>query len=405
MIGHLGVYRRALVERIGGFRSGYEGSQDWDLALRATAATQPDRIRHIPAILYHWRYNSGTPSFSESFLERCKDAGLRAVQDWLQDSGFVDAAVAPARLTPEWIRVSYALPRDLPLVSVIIPTRNRASLLKVAAASVLNTTEWPRDRLELIIADNGSTEQDALDLLGVLAEDERVHIESQPGPFNFARLNNHAIARSRGDIIVLLNNDVEVQDPNWLTEMVKLARLREVGAVGAKLIYPDGRVQHGGVATGPDGIAAHILSGLDARDPGYFGQLGLTRALSAVTAACMVTRRVVYDEVSGFDEEFAVAFNDVDFCLRLQDFGYRVVWTPDAVLVHHESASRSADYEDGRLPDAQLEWQKLKSRWGSTLDQDPYHNPNILLHDGGGPRFPSEPRRTRPWRRQAQQGA
>ena len=185
MISHLGVYRRTLLERIGGFRLGYEGSQDWDLALRATAATQPDRIRHIPAILYHWRWNSGTLSFSEALLDRCKDAGRRAVQDWLHSEGIVDAAVEPARLTPEWLRVSYPLPRDLPVVSVIIPTRNRASLLKVAAAGVLDITEWPHDKLELVIADNGSTEQDALSLLRALDKDDRVQIHSVPGPFNF----------------------------------------------------------------------------------------------------------------------------------------------------------------------------------------------------------------------------
>ena len=397
MISHLGVYRRSLIEAIGGFRLGYEGSQDWDLALRATAATQPDRIRHIPAILYHWRWNSGTLSFSESLLERCKDAGVRAVQDWLRDSGISGAIVEPARLASGWTRVSYPLPRELPIVSVIIPTRNRASLLSVAVEGVLEKTSWPRDKLELVIADNGSTEQDALRLLDGLATDRRVRVENVPGPFNFARMNNQAIRQSNGEIALLLNNDIEVQDPDWLSEMVRLALQREIGAVGAKLIYPDGRVQHGGVATGPRGIAAHILSNSDVNDPGYFGQLGLARSLSAVTAACMATRRAVYDEVGGLDEDFAVAFNDVDFCLRLRDFGYRVVWTPDAILIHHESATRSADYASGRLPEAGSEWQKLKGRWGSTLDQDVYHNPNILLHDGGGPCVPCVPRRGRPW--------
>ena len=402
MISHLGVYRRALLEAIGGFRLGYEGSQDWDLALRATAATQPDRIRHIPAILYHWRWNSGTLSFSESLLERCKDAGLRAVQDWLHSSGIEGATVEPSRLTPGWTRVSYPLPRDLPRVSVVIPTRNRANLLRLAAEGVLTMTNWPHDKLELVIADNGSTEQDAQHLLRSLSHDTRVQVLDVPGPFNFANMNNRAVRQSCGEIVVLLNNDIEVQDPDWLSEMARLALQREIGAVGAKLVYPDGRVQHGGVATGPDGIAAHILSLLDRDNPGYFGQLGLTRSLSAVTAACMATRRAIYDEVGGLDEDFAVAFNDVDFCLRLQDFGYRVVWTPDAVLVHHESATRSADYHSGRLPEAQHEWQKLKRRWGSTLDQDPYHNPNVLLHDGGGPCFPAASRRSKPWQPFAQ---
>ena len=400
MISHLGAYRRTLLEEIGGLRVGFEGSQDWDLALRATATTTPDRVRHIPAVLYHWRWKTGTSSFSEAWLSHCIAAGRRAVEDWLITQNAPGARIEPARLAPTWNRVVYALPDPLPLVSVIVPTRDRGVLLKRVCDDVLYATHWPDHRLELVVVDNGSTEAEALEVLDWLRANPRARVLRFDEAFNYSRMNNLGVAEARGEVLVLLNNDIEVVEPDWLEEMVRLALRRGIGIVGAKLLYPDGRVQHGGVAMGPDGMIAHLLSHAAADDLGYTGQLGLTRALSVVTGACMVMRREVYEELGGFDEAFAVTFNDADLCLRAQDLGYRVVWTPDAVLVHCESATRGVDWLLHNRPHAHGEWMAMRHRWGQAVDFDPFHNPNTILHgEAGGPLIPAPPRRVAPWRR------
>lgn len=400
MISHLGAYRRTLLEKIGGLREGLEGSQDWDLALRATAMTTPDRVRHIPAVLYHWRWKAGTSSFSEAWLSRCIETGRRAVEDWLTTQNAAGARVEPARLAPTWNRVVYPLPDPLPFVSVVIPTKDRGALLKRICNDVLYKTTWSGQRLEILIIDNDSSESEALDVLARLREHPQVRILSCNEPFNYSRLNNVAAAQARGDVLAFLNNDLEVIQASWLEEMVRLALRREIGIVGAKLLYPDGKVQHGGVAMGPGGMIAHVLSNSEADDVGYMGQLGLTRALSVVTGACMVMRREVFEELGGFDERFAVTFNDSDLCLRAGDLGYRVVWTPDAVLVHHESATRGSDWLLHNRSYANREWTAMRRRWGQVIDADPYHNPNTILHgEAGGPLIPAPPRRIPPWRR------
>jgi GT2 family glycosyltransferase len=396
VISHLGVYRRSLLTRLGGLRPGFEGSQDYDLALRATDATMPDRIRHIPAVLYHWRRSPDGSSFSEAWLDQCTGAARRAIRDHLDRRGYPGATIGPVPLAPDWHQVTYPVPAPAPLVSVIVPTRDHADLLRRTCEGVLHGTDYAP--LELIVVDNDTSEAAALAVLRDLDGDPRVRILSHPGPFNYPAMNNAAVRLARGEILVLLNNDIEVVDPGWLRQMVGHAVRHDVGAVGAKLLYPDGRVQHVGVSLGPNGSVAHLLRFAGGDDPGYFGQLVLTRALSAVTGACLALRREVFEEVGGLDERLAVAFNDVDLCLRLGDYGYRVVWAAAARLVHLESASRGADSEGERERRAYGEWEFLRRRWGSVLDNDPFHNPNLemQLHP---PTIPSPPRRTRPWRR------
>jgi GT2 family glycosyltransferase len=396
MISHLGVYRRSLVTQLGGLRVGLEGSQDYDLALRATDATTPDRIRHIPAVLYHWRQSAEAASFSETLHDRCVSAARRAIRDHLDRRGYPDATIAPAPLIPFFSHVTYAVPEPAPLVSAIIPTRDRADLLRRTCDGILHETDYAS--VEVIVVDNGSQEAPALALLQSLAEDPRVKIISYPGPFNYSAMNNAAARIARGEVIALLNNDLEVIDPGWLREMVGHALRREVGAVGAKLLYPDGRVQHAGVVMGPNGSMDHLLRFAGGDDHGYCGQLALTRALSAVTGACLVLRRAVFEEVGGLDEQLAVTFNDIDLCLRLRDHGYRIVWTPAAQLFHLESATRGSDMEGEKQARALREWTFMQHRWGSVLDIDPYQNPNIRIHTHP-PAIPSPPRRTKPWRR------
>jgi glycosyltransferase involved in cell wall biosynthesis len=423
MVSHLGVYRRSLLERIGRLRVGFEGSQDYDLMLRAAEATMPNLIRHVPAILYHWRRSARSFSFSDLSLDRCIAAARRAIRSHLERTRTL-ARVEAASKTHSFTRVVYALPSERPLVSVIVPTRDRTDLLACCADGVLTRTDY--EPLELIIVDNDSQAPETHQLLSRLAEDPRVRIMQHPGDFNYAAINNRAVQEARGDIVVLLNNDVDVISSWWLEEMVSHALRPEVGAVGAKLLYPDGRVQHAGVVLGVGHGAGHFFHLAPRDDAGYFGLLALTRRVSAVTAACMALRRSIYLDVGGLDEDnFPVAFNDVDLCLRIGERGYSIVWTPHAELYHLESATRGADlgaegstrlerdaeqlrrrwgavlscdpyYEQDRVAADAPAGEQLRRRWGAVLSCDPYYNPNCsILAACFEPGFP--PRRPKPW--------
>lgn len=385
MISHLGAYRRDLLERIGGFREGFEGSQDHDLALRAVgAAGGAAAVRHIPAVLYHWRQGAAASSFSESQIERCVDAARRAIAEALAAAGS-RAQVVPNPLVRVYHRIVHPLPEPAPLVSVIVPTRDRGELLGACMEGLLRGTDYPR--IEVLIVDNASTDPGTLALLARMAGDPRVRVLPVPGAFNYSRLNNLAAAEARGEVLVLLNNDIEVIDPGWLREMVSHAMRPEIGAVGAKLLYPDGTVQHAGVLLGvgwPRGVAGHVYLGAQGDDPGPFGLLAVTRSVAAVTAACLAVRRTLYDEVGGLNErELTVAFNDVDFCLRLHARGYRNLWTPFSVLFHKESASRGDDLTGAKARRFQGEIDYMRLQWAELLDNDPYWNPNLSLTSTG----------------------
>lgn len=380
MISHLGCYRRDLLERIGGFRLGFEGSQDYDLALRAVSAAGPRAVRHIPAVLYHWRQGGADASFSESQLQRCIDAARRSIAEALEAEGRGDRVVDNP-LVPVFNRVVRNLPDPAPLVSIIVPTRDRHELLAPCVEGILRRTDYPA--IELIIVDNDSSAPETLALFDRLASDARVSILRSPGPFNYSRLNNLAAEAARGEVLLLLNNDTEVIDPGWLREMVSQAIRPGIGAVGAKLLYPDDTVQHGGVILGigwPGGVAGHAYPGAPRHDPGAFGHLGLVRSVAAVTGACLAVRKALYAEVGGLDEvHLAVAFNDVDFCLRLMEAGYRNLWTPFAELHHKESASRGDDLVGRKAARFQAEVDYMRTRWGRLLDHDPYWNPCLSL--------------------------
>ena len=395
LISHLGVFRRSLIEKVGGFRLGYEGSQDYDLALRVVDATVPARIHHIPAVLYHWRSNTGEATFSEAFMQRCIDTARRALADHLERRGQA-GVVLPHPQLPLWQRVKRAVPDPAPLVSVVIPTRDKPEILGPCVEGLLNRTDYRN--LQVIIVDHQSTDPAALDLLGRLAEDPRVEIMPYEGPFNYSAINNAAVKRARGPLLALLNNDVDVIDPDWLDEMVALAVLPEVGAVGAKLLYPDDRVQHAGVLLGPGGVAGHYFHLVGGDQLGYFGRAVMTSSVAAVTAACLVVRRTVFDEVGGFDaENLPVAFNDVDLCLKISTAGYRNVWTPHARLYHHESISRGSDQVGDRLHAFNREVEFMLQKWDGVLAADPFYNPNLDLPAANfAMSFP--PRRRKPWK-------
>jgi glycosyltransferase involved in cell wall biosynthesis len=379
MICHLGVYYRDLVVSLGGFREGFEGAQDHDLALRCTAAVSRHEIVHIPRILYHWRAIEGSTALATTEKPAAVSAAQRAVTEHVRlfDSG---ATVEPAVEAPMFLRVRHSLPTPAPLVSIVICTRDHASLLRTAIESICDKTTYPH--YEIVVLDNGSCDAATLDYLASISARSGITVIRDDSPFNYSRLNNTAVRHARGQVLCLLNDDIEVLTPEWLDEMVSFAVQADVGAVGARLWYPDGTLQHGGVIIGAGGVAGHAHPRLAKGQRGYFSRAVLQQELSAVTGACLVVRRDVYDEVGGLDEKIAVAFNDVDLCLRIRAAGYRNIWTPFAELIHHESASRGYEDNPEKLARFQREIRFMQDRWGDVLDTDPYYNPNLSMRSG-----------------------
>lgn len=395
MISHLGVYRTSLIKQLGGLRTGYEGSQDHDLALRVVANSSPERIRHIPHILYHWRQYSGSETFSSSNPDRAAASSRRAVADHLQQLG-EDAKVVPEPNFGIWNRIIWPIPAVEPEVTVVIPTRDRTDLLRPCLEGLLGSTDY--SAIRVIVVDNDSIEPTTHRYLEQTAEDPRVRVLRIPGPFNYSALNNKAVNEAKSPFILFLNNDVEVREPGWLREMVSLALRPGVGAVGAKLLFENGLVQHGGVVLGVLGVANHAHKFVHGAEPGYSGRLCLLQEFTAVTAACMLTSRAAFLSVGGFDEEnLPIAYNDIDYCLRLREAGLRILWTPHAELVHHESMTRG---NEEQTPEQrrrfEIETEHLKRRWGAVLRYDSAYNPNLTT-TGTDFSLSDVPRRSRPW--------
>lgn len=388
MVGNLAAYRRSAVLSIGGARPGLPTGHGYDLSLRMGGATAPHRIRHIPRILYHRLYGeNGAAHFSSWEMSETLAVNRAIARDFLVNAGRPDATVVAAVESPLTTRVIWPVPDPAPLVSLIVPTRDHLELISRCVAGILHRTDYPA--IELLILDHDSQDKTTLAFLAHLkAKDARVRVLPISGPFNYAAMNNRALREARGDVVVLLNNDIDVIGPGWLREMVSHALRPDVGAVGAKLLYEDGLIQHAGVVLGVGthaggcGVAGHFGHGADRRDIGYFGQYAVTREVSAVTGACMALRREVYAEVGGLDEaNLPVAFNDVDLCLRIRDHGLRIVWTPFAELYHLESRSRGTDTTPEQIARAAREADYMRARWGQVLDQDPFYNANFDRRD------------------------
>lgn len=374
-IGHLVVARRDLVETVGGFRVGFEGSQDYDLLLRMTERLDPAEIGHLPHVLYHWRSIAGSTARATGEKSYAEDAGVRAVQEHLDRTG--RQAIAEVGAAPTTYHVRYRLDRP-PLVSIVVPTRDQGDLLRTCIESVRERSAYPA--IELIVVDNQSTDPATVAYLAELDTRDGTRVIHYDAPFNYAAINNTAVAASAGELVLLLNNDTEVITPGWLEEMVGLALRPQIGAVGAKLRYSDGSIQHGGVVLGIGGVAGHSHKLAEPDAYGYFSRLVCTHAIGAVTGACLLTRRQVWDELGGLDDDaLAVAFNDIDYCLKLQRAGYRVVWTPWAELFHHESKSRGHDDTPEKARRFQAEVLTMLGRWGDALEHDPSFNPNLSL--------------------------
>jgi GT2 family glycosyltransferase len=393
LISHLGVYRTAMVRQVGGFREGFEGSQDYEMALRVIEHTQPDRIRHIPLILYHWRAIPGSAALDVDQKSYATDAARLAVQAHFTRTG-VQATIEPAPRATYYHRIRYRLPEPRPHVTIIIPTKDRVDLLSRCVGSIVSRSTY--GTFDIVIVDNGSREPESHSYFDQVQHNSCVSVQRIDEPFNFSRLNNLAAARARGPLLCFLNNDTEVISADWLEELASHAAREGVGAVGAMLYYPDNTMQHAGVVLGLGGIASHAHRGQRRGMPGNYGRAALTQAMSAVTAACMVLRKTTFDAVGGFDETLAVAYNDVDLCLRLGAKGFRNVWTPFAELYHFESISRGDDLQGENRPRFLAESQAMRDRWQGLLTADPYYNPNLSLTRADlWLAYP--PRHRRPW--------
>jgi glycosyltransferase involved in cell wall biosynthesis len=372
MFSHLGVYQTDLLRKVGGFRQGFEGAQDHDLVLRCMEHIRPDQIHHIPKVLYHWRVHADSTASSTDAKPYAQIAGTRALNEHFQRTG----VKGHIESLEHGYRAHYDLPNPAPRVSLIIPTRNAASLVRQCVDSIVALTTYPN--YEIVLVDNGSNDVEAVTYFRELASRPGFKVIRDDGEFNYSALNNKAVAQSSGRIIGLVNNDIEVISPNWLSEMVSIAIQTGVGAVGARLWYPDETLQHGGVVLGIGGVANHSHKHLARGRKGYFGRADLIQSFSAVTAACLVVDRVHYEAVGGLDEvNLKVAFNDVDFCLRLREAGLRNVWTPYAELFHHESATRGEDIQPEKRQRFVAEVDYMMQHWGSVLERDPAYNPNL----------------------------
>lgn len=374
---HLAAYLTERVKDLGGFREGFEGSQDYDLALRFTEDLAAKNIRHISQILYHWRSTSGSTAATLNAKNYAAKAGLKAVTEHLKRLKVkAETTLIPHRGT--MLRVRYDLPNPEPLVSIIIPTKDEVELLAICLKSIWTQTSYTN--YEIIIVDNNSSKQKTLDYFAELASDNKARVMHYHKPFNYSAINNFAARAANGSVLCFLNNDIEVITKEWLTEMTSQAIRTEIAAVGAKLLYPDDTIQHGGVILGVGGVAGHAHKYMSTNDVGYFCRADLIQNFSAVTAACLVVEKKLYEEVAGFDEKnLTIAFNDVDFCLRLQKAGYRNLWTPYALLYHHESKTRGYEDTPEKRSRFKEEIEYMQSTWQGKLYNDPAYNLNLSL--------------------------
>lgn len=373
-ISHLGVYRRSILEEIGGFRKGYEGSQDYDLVLRFTEKTTKERITHIPKVLYYWRMLPTSTAVDQGSKGYAFEAGLRAVQDALVLRGINGHATHGA--ANGLYDVYYDIESEK-LVSIIIPTKNGYKDVQRCVSSIIEKTTY--QNYEIIMADNGSTDPKMHELYAEFEQQlpGRFFVESIDIPFNFSTINNRAAKKAHGEYLLFLNNDTEVITENWLTLMVSFAQQERIGCVGAKLLYPNNTVQHAGVILGLGGVAGHGHYGYPHGDLGYFGRLAINVNYSAVTAACLLMKKADFDAVGGFEEAFTVAFNDVDLCLKVQALGRDNVWLHEAELYHFESQTRGYDDKGKKKKRFEQEKVMMEEKWGPLIENDPFYNPNL----------------------------
>jgi GT2 family glycosyltransferase len=392
LIGRFSPMKREIALEAGGLRKEAGLAAHYALHCRVAGLAGPLRILHLPSVLRHAAKQ--TVASVEAANAYAASARLVAEEAALLWEGIIVAA-EPAPLSPWLNRIRWPMPAKAPLVSILLPTRDHPKLLEAAARGVLEETDYPS--IEVLVLDNGSVEPETTQLFRRLAIDPRVRILPMPGPFNYSKLNNDGAAAARGEILLLLNNDIEMIGSDWLREMVSLAVRPEIGCVGAKLLYADGRIQHAGINMAPHTGCAHVGRLFERAAPGDAGMLAITRTHSAVTAACLGIRTEVFKEVGGLDEDaLRVGYNDVDLCLKVRDYGYRSVDCPSALLFHMESVSRGPNDNPEKRAREKAENARIVGRWRELFLDDPYQNPNTLLTWEGKPRLVAS-RRTREW--------
>tara|TARA_Y100001934_G_scaffold280002_1_gene385454 strand:- start:7282 stop:10041 length:2760 start_codon:yes stop_codon:yes gene_type:complete len=374
---HLSVYRRALLDELNGLREGTDGAQDYDLILRASERTK--KIEHIPHVLYHWRAIEGSTAMGAHEKDYAHQRAIEVLNDALVRRK-LSAEVLETGLGA-YHRIRYDLPIPAPRVSVIIPIKDRADLLSICLNGLLERTDY--GNFEILIVDNNSTEAKTFAYLEMIEKNDKVRVLNFPGEFNFAAINNFAASEASGEILILLNNDIEVINEGWISELVSHATRPGVGAVGCRLYYPDDRVQHDGIIIGMGGVAGYAHPHSKREDGGEFGRSKIIRNYSAVTAAALAIKKSIYDEVGGLNaDRLAVAFNDVDFCLRVKEAGYQNVYSPFAELYHHESVSRGPDTDPIKAKRFESEALYMKDKWKIFIENDPGYNTNLSLIEG-----------------------
>ena len=374
---HFSVFAKTVLDKAGYFRKAYDGSQDHDMVLRLTEKAK--KIVHIPHILYYWRSHPQSVSMDVSSKMYAVQAGKDAVKDSILRSGD-EAEVESSRAHPTIYRLKYQL-KGMPKVSIIIPNRNHTVDIKLCIDSILSHTTY--QNYEIVIVDNGSNEPELLNYYDSLKNYPQLHICSLDIEFNYSKLNNFGVQHATGEYYILLNNDTEIITPEWIEEMLMFCQRKDVGAVGAMLYYPDNTIQHAGIilGLGADRVAGHAFHRWGRDAIGYMGRLCYAQNMSAVTAACMMVKAAAYQQLGGLDESFEVAYNDVDFCMRLRKAGYLIVWTPYAELYHYESKSRGYEDTPEKRKRFEGEVKRFQARWSKELAAgDPYYNPNLTLN-------------------------
>lgn len=373
---HFTVFKKNLLDEVGVFRKEFDGSQDHDMILRLTEKAR--NIVHVPKILYHWRVSSNSVASDPYAKPYTIEAGIEAVKQHLERCN-LKAAVESTTVHPNFYRVRYNI-IDSPLVSIIIPNKDHVADISKCINSILQKSTYKN--IEIIIIENNSVENETFDYYKTLEKFKNITVVTYKsnGTFNYSAINNFGVKFAQGEHLLFLNNDIEIISENWLEEMLMYSQRNDIGAVGAKLYYPNDTIQHAGVILGIGGVAGHSHKYFDRNSHGYFARCVLQQNLSAVTAACLMMKKDIFDKINGFDEAFEVAFNDVDLCMRIRKAGYLIAWTPYAEAYHYESISRG--YEDTPEKQARFngEVMRFKARWGEQLEKgDPYYNSNLTL--------------------------
>lgn len=370
-ISHLAVIRTSLVREVGGFAIGMEGAQDYDLYLKIVEKTK--RIYHIPKVLYHWRKIPGSTSMTIENKGYASDNGKKAIEEALKRRKINAHVEKDERST--YYQAIYDLKKE-PMVSILIPTKDQADVTEECLKSIYEKTAYKN--FEVILIDNGSVEQKTLDLFGKYKKEHKnFRVLKKDIEFNYSKLNNLAAEKAEGEYLVLLNNDTEIITPNWLELLVGYASRPYVGAVGPKLLYPDDTVQHAGVILGLGGVASHAYIGSTRDDMGFAGRLRVPYDYAAVTGACLCVSKKKFEEVGGLEEDLKVAYNDIDFCLKLLEKGYYNVFVPMAELYHYESKSRGSDLDKDKIDRFNAEQDYMWEKWGDTLSEDRFYNVNF----------------------------